>query len=75
MPAGFIFATLTALNRPFSHDAGRDGFRRVDACAPRAFTRGVRRVNALSQKGGIYSPEPTGERSPQGEPSRPGGAE
>ncbi len=53
MPAGFIFATLTALNRPSRHDAGRDGFRRVDACASRAFTRGVRRVNALSQKGGI----------------------
>ncbi len=53
MPAGFIFATLTALNRPFSHDAGRDGFRRVDACASRVFTRGVRRVNALSQKGRI----------------------
>lgn len=53
MPARFIFATLTALNRPSRHDAGRDGFRRVGACAPRAFNRGVRRVNAISQKGGI----------------------
>lgn len=51
MPARFIFATLTALNRPFRHDAGCDGFRRVKACTPRAFTRGVRRENALSQKG------------------------
>lgn len=51
MPARFIFAMLTALNRPFSHDAGRDGFKRVNACASRAFIRGVRRVNALSQKG------------------------
>ncbi|QDX31401.1 hypothetical protein Dpoa569_0003422 [Dickeya poaceiphila] len=51
MPARFIFATLTALNRPSRHDAGRDGFRRLNACASRAFNRGVRRVNALSQKG------------------------
>ncbi len=50
MPARFIFA---ALNMPFSHNTGRDGFRRVKACASRAFTRGVRRVNALSQKGHI----------------------
>ncbi|GKW32862.1 hypothetical protein PEC730217_16420 [Pectobacterium carotovorum subsp. carotovorum] len=50
MPTRFIFATLTALNRPFSHDAGRDGVRRVKACATRAFNRGVRRVNSISQK-------------------------
>ncbi|PLY36751.1 hypothetical protein F164LOC_13820 [Pectobacterium carotovorum] len=53
MPARFIFATLTALNRPFSHDAGRDGVRRVKDCVSRAFNRGMRRVNALSQKGHI----------------------
>ncbi|GKW21537.1 hypothetical protein PEC302107_32660 [Pectobacterium araliae] len=53
MPARFIFATLTALNRPFSHDAGRDGVRRLNACASRALNRGVRRVNAISQKGHI----------------------
>ncbi len=53
MPERFMFATFTALDRPFSHDAGRDGVRRMKACAPRAFTRGVRRVNALSQKGYI----------------------
>jgi hypothetical protein len=51
MPARFIFAILTALNRPSRHDAGRDGFRRMDACASRAFIRGVRRENGLSQKG------------------------
>jgi hypothetical protein len=50
MPTRFIFATLTALNRPFSHDTERDGVRRVNACATRAFTRGVRRVNSISQK-------------------------
>ncbi|MFJ5444592.1 hypothetical protein ACIPT6_22055, partial [Pectobacterium sp. CHL-2024] len=50
MPARFIFA---ALNMPFSHGAGRDGVRRVNACTSRAFTRGVRRVNAISQKGHI----------------------
>lgn len=50
MPARFIFATLTALNRPSRHDEGRDGFRRVKACASRAFTCGVRRVNSISQK-------------------------
>ncbi|UYA59177.1 hypothetical protein NAL19_950 [Pectobacterium sp. F1-1] len=50
MPTRFIFATLTALNRPFSHDAGRDGVRRVKACTSRAFNRGVRRVNSISQK-------------------------
>lgn len=53
MPTRFIFATLTALNRPFSHDAERDGVRRLNACASWAFNRGVRRVNALSQKGHI----------------------
>ncbi|ATV43808.1 hypothetical protein CTV95_10220 [Pectobacterium brasiliense] len=53
MPARLTFATLTALNRPFSHDAERDGVRRLKACASRAFNRGVRRVNALSQKGHI----------------------
>lgn len=50
MSERFIFATFTALNRPFRHDAGRDGFRRVKACASRAFTCGVRRVNSISQK-------------------------
>lgn len=50
MPARFIFATLTTLNRPFSHDAGRDGVRRLNACASRAFNCGVRRVNSISQK-------------------------
>ncbi len=50
MPARFIFATLTALNRPFRHDEGRDGVRRLNACASRAFNRGVRRVNSISQK-------------------------
>lgn len=50
MPTRFIFSMLTALNRPFSHDTGRDGVRRLNACATRAFNRGVRRVNALSQK-------------------------
>ncbi|GKV94383.1 hypothetical protein PEC301645_18300 [Pectobacterium carotovorum subsp. carotovorum] len=50
MSERFIFATFTALNMPFRHDAGRDGFRRVKACASRAFTCGVRRVNAISQK-------------------------
>ncbi|MFJ5444587.1 hypothetical protein ACIPT6_22030, partial [Pectobacterium sp. CHL-2024] len=53
MSERFIFATFTALNMPFKHDAGRDGFRRVKACAPLAFTRGVGRENALSQKGYI----------------------
>ncbi len=50
MSERFIFATFTALNRPFRHDAGRDGVRRVKACASRAFTCGVRRVNSISQK-------------------------
>ncbi|ARA77878.1 hypothetical protein RC90_13745 [Pectobacterium brasiliense] len=50
MSERFIFATFTALNMPFRHDAGRDGFRRVKACASRAFTCGVRRVNSISQK-------------------------
>ncbi|ARA77526.1 hypothetical protein B5S52_17205 [Pectobacterium brasiliense] len=53
MSERFIFATFTALNMPFRHDAGRDGVRRVNACASRAFIRGVRRENALSQKGRI----------------------
>lgn len=53
MSERFIFATFTALNRPFNHDAGHDGVRRLNACASRAFNRGVRRVNALSQKGNI----------------------
>lgn len=51
MPERFIFTTSTALNRPFRHDTGRDGVRRMNACASRAFIRGVRRVNAISQKG------------------------
>ena len=50
MPTRFIFATLTALNRSFSNDAGRDGVRRLNACVSRAFNRGVRRVNSISQK-------------------------
>lgn len=50
MPTRFIFSMLTALGRPFSHDAGRDGVRRLEACASRAFNRGVRRVNSISQK-------------------------
>lgn len=50
MSERFIFATFTALNRPFRHDAGRDGVRRVKACASRAFTCAVRRVNSISQK-------------------------
>ncbi|KFX10059.1 hypothetical protein JV35_21435, partial [Pectobacterium betavasculorum] len=53
MSTRFIFSMLTALNRPFNHDAGRDGVRRLNACASRAFNRGVRRVNVLSQKGNI----------------------
>ncbi|WP_117624946.1 hypothetical protein [Pectobacterium brasiliense] len=50
MSERFIFATFTALNMPFRHDAGRDGVRRVKACTSRAFTCGVRRVNSISQK-------------------------
>ncbi len=50
MPACFIFATLTALNRPFSNNTERDGVRRLNTCASRAFNRGVRRVNSISQK-------------------------
>lgn len=51
MPECFVFATFTALNMRFRHDAGRDGFRRLNACTSWAFNRGVRRENALSQKG------------------------
>lgn len=50
MPTRFIFTTLTALNRPFSHDAECDWARRLNACASLAFTCGVRRVNSISQK-------------------------
>ena len=74
MPVRFIFATLTALNRPFSHDAGRDGVRRLNACASRAFNRGVRRVNALSQKGHICVARTHRQAFPPRETDQAGGS-
>ncbi|QHP79319.1 hypothetical protein EO763_04845 [Pectobacterium odoriferum] len=50
MSSRFIFTTLTALNRLFKHNAECSGVRRLNACASRAFNRGVRRVNSISQK-------------------------
>ncbi|KHT17228.1 hypothetical protein RC97_15040 [Pectobacterium brasiliense] len=74
MPVRFIFATLTALNRPFSHDAERDGVRRLNTCASRAFNRGVRRVNALSQKGHICVARTHPRAFPPGETEQAGGS-
>ncbi len=74
MPARFIFATLTALNRPLSHDAERDGVRRLNTCASRAFNRGVRQVNALSQKGDICVVRTHRRAFPPGETEQAGGS-
>ncbi len=74
MPACFIFATLTALNRPFSNDTERDGVRRLNACASRAFNRGVRRVNSISQKLLICVARPHRRAFPPRETEQAGGS-
>ncbi|CAG74514.1 hypothetical plasmid protein [Pectobacterium atrosepticum SCRI1043] len=55
--------------------AGRGGFRLFNSCAQQELKSGVRRVNSISKKWLICVTEPTGERSPPGEASWPGGAE
>ncbi len=74
MPARFIFATLTALSMPFKHNARRSGFRQLKACASRAFNRGVRRVNSISQKLLICVARTHPRAFPPGETEQAGGS-